>query len=100
MDYEVKQVVFLWRKTCGVCDLGDEEREYRFVLFFVFLCIGNVVIFVKWHNVKQAYLPTSLHDNDNYSWENSYRPWEMQNKTNESVNLIIVQNSRVFWVYV
>lgn len=60
MDYEVKQVIFLWRKTCGVSDLGDEEREYRFVLvFFVFLCIGNVVIFVKWHNVKQAYLTTS-----------------------------------------
>lgn len=65
MDYEVKQVVFLWRKKCSVCDLGDEEREYRFVLFFVFLCIVNVVIVVKWHNVKQAYL-TKLSSSTNY----------------------------------
>lgn len=57
--------------SCGersvVCVIWEMKKGSIILFcFFVFLCIGNVVIFVKWHNVKQAYLTTSLHDNDNY----------------------------------
>ena len=57
MDYKVKHVVFLWRKKCGVCDLGDKERKYHFVLFSWVL----EMLWSLWNdNVKQACLTTSL----------------------------------------
>ena len=33
VQWTMKLNMFLWRKKCGVCDLGDKERKYHFVLF-------------------------------------------------------------------